>query len=51
MNRKIKFIDLGMMDFKEAWDYHEEEAAVVEEAQESRFVIQPSTIKFFKCYG
>ena len=23
MNRKIKFIDLGMMDFKEAWDYQQ----------------------------
>ena len=23
MNKKIKFIDLGMMDFKEAWDYQQ----------------------------
>tara|TARA_B100001094_G_C18161187_1_gene789453 strand:- start:742 stop:1440 length:699 start_codon:yes stop_codon:yes gene_type:complete len=23
MNRKIKFIDLGLMDFKEAWDYQQ----------------------------
>ena len=23
MNKKIKFIDLGMMDFQEAWDYQQ----------------------------
>ena len=23
MNRQIKFIDLGMMDFKKAWDYQQ----------------------------
>src|ERR1700733_5081307 len=23
MNRKVKFIDLGLIDYKEAWDYQE----------------------------
>ena len=23
MNRKIKFIDLGLMDYKEAWDFQQ----------------------------
>ena len=23
MNRQIKFIDLGLMDYKEAWDYQQ----------------------------
>ena len=52
MNRQIKFIDLGKMDYKEAWDFQEKlfDEIVSIKKENRKKKIKPENSKlFFTC--